>query len=173
MEGYNMSDFKKVVFSALEEYSSDLWEKIDGLTTEELRWQPSLGSNDIQWNVWHMIRVEDTWVNKRLKSEEEIWITNGWYKQFGMKTTDHGARKSPDEVRSIPTIKMGELKEYFLEVRKSTLEYVQQMDQNQLEKVYTENGKNGTWIIGHLLVEESQHLGQIAYIRGIIRGFDN
>jgi hypothetical protein len=42
-----------------------------------------------------------------------------------------------------------------------------------LEKVYTENGKTGTWIIGHLLVEESQHLGQVAYIRGIIRGFNN
>ena len=168
-----MADFRKVVFSALEEYSSDLWKKVDGLTKEEIRWQPSLGSNDIQWNVWHMIRVEDTWVNKRLKSEEEIWITNGWHKRFGMKTTDHGARQSPDEVRSIPTLKTEELKEYFLEVRKSTLEFVQQMDQNQLEKVYTENGKTGAWIIGHLLVEESQHLGQIAYIRGIIRGFNN
>lgn len=168
-----MADFRKVVFSALEEYSGDLWKKVDGLTKEEIRWQPSLGSNDIQWNVWHMIRVEDTWVNKRLKSEEEIWITNGWYKRFGMKTTDHGARQSTDEVRSIPTLKMEELKEYFLEVRKSTLEFVQQMDQNQLEKVYTENGKTGAWIIGHLLVEESQHLGQIAYIRGIIRGFNN
>ena len=78
-----------------------------------------------------------------------------------------------DEVRSIPTLKMKKLKEYFLEVRKSTLEFVKQMDQNQLEKVYTENGKTGTWIIGHLLVEESQHLGQVAYIRGIIRGFNN
>ena len=28
------------------------------------------------------------------------------------------------------------------------------------------------WILGHILAEESQHLGQVAYIRGMIRGFD-
>jgi len=28
------------------------------------------------------------------------------------------------------------------------------------------------WILGHVIVEESQHLGQVALIRGIIRGLD-
>ena len=29
-----------------------------------------------------------------------------------------------------------------------------------------------TWIVGHLLVEESQHTGQAAMIRGMMRGFE-
>ena len=33
--------------------------------------------------------------------------------------------------------------------------------------------KKGYWILGHVLVEESQHLGQVAYIRGMIKGLDN
>jgi hypothetical protein len=28
------------------------------------------------------------------------------------------------------------------------------------------------WILGHVMVEESQHLGQIAFIRGMIRGLN-
>ena len=32
--------------------------------------------------------------------------------------------------------------------------------------------KKGDWIWGHIIVEESQHLGQIAYIRGMIKGIN-
>ena len=28
------------------------------------------------------------------------------------------------------------------------------------------------WSLGHVLAEESQHLGQVAYIRGMIKGFN-
>ena len=31
---------------------------------------------------------------------------------------------------------------------------------------------SGAWVLGHILVEEAQHLGQIAYVRGIMRGVD-
>jgi hypothetical protein len=30
----------------------------------------------------------------------------------------------------------------------------------------------GAWVFGHAIVEESQHLGQIAFIRGMQRGLD-
>jgi len=32
--------------------------------------------------------------------------------------------------------------------------------------------RTGTWIVGHLLVEISQHVGQVALIRGLIRGLE-
>ena len=28
----------------------------------------------------------------------------------------------------------------------------------------------GTWIVGHILIEESQHVGQVALLRGMMRG---
>jgi len=28
----------------------------------------------------------------------------------------------------------------------------------------------GAWIVGHILVEESQHTGQVALLRGMMRG---
>jgi hypothetical protein len=30
----------------------------------------------------------------------------------------------------------------------------------------------GSWILGHILVEESQHLGQVALLRGMMRGLN-
>ena len=37
---------------------------------------------------------------------------------------------------------------------------------------YRDESFNIGWILGHILAEESQHLGQVAYIRGMQRGFD-
>ena len=53
---------------------------------------------------------------------------------------------------------------------------MQQEKDEDLEKDYkrlTGELKKGYWILGHVLVEESQHLGQIAYIRGMIKGLNN
>ena len=43
-----------------------------------------------------------------------------------------------------------------------------------LGNVDTRSGGNATWtwILGHVVVEESQHLGQIALIRGMTRGLN-
>jgi hypothetical protein len=37
---------------------------------------------------------------------------------------------------------------------------------------YRDESLNIGWILGHILAEEAQHLGQIAYIRGMQRGFN-
>jgi len=68
---------------------------------------------------------------------------------------------------------VSELLDYFDAVRESTLAYLEQMTPAKLAATYEHprlGSITGAWILGHLLVEESQHLGQIVYIRGMIRG---
>ncbi len=68
---------------------------------------------------------------------------------------------------------MSDLLNYFDAVRQSTLTHLERMTPEQLETTYPHprlKGITGAWILGHILVEESQHLGQVAYIRGMIRG---
>ena len=65
------------------------------------------------------------------------------------------------------------LLDYFDAVRQATLAHLAQMTPTDLETTYPHprlKGITGAWILGHILVEESQHLGQVAYVRGIIRG---
>ncbi len=59
-----MKNFKDAIISGLDEYLEALLKALDNLNSHELRWQPSLESNNIIYLVWHMARVEDNWINK-------------------------------------------------------------------------------------------------------------
>ena len=62
-----MSVFKEALLSGLDEYLQSLRNAIDGLTPAEIRWQPTMHTNHIAWLVWHMARVEDSWVSRVLR----------------------------------------------------------------------------------------------------------
>ena len=49
-----MSDFRDAVRSGLIEYMEGLEKALDGLSEDELRYQPALHANFIEWIVWHM-----------------------------------------------------------------------------------------------------------------------
>ena len=69
-----------------------------------------------------------------------------------------------------------QLKLFYKDQRKASLDVIIKLKDEDLEKDYkrlTGELKKGYWILGHVLVEESQHLGQIAYIRGMIKGLNN
>lgn len=168
-----MTDFKDVIKSGLTEFLDGLKKAVDGLAPVELRWQPTLFSNPILWIVWHMARVEDRWVNRVLRGGVELWISDSWHRKFGMTEEAHGFADTIEQVRALPEVTMSDLLNYFDAVRQSTLAHLERMTPPDLETTYPHprrKGITGTWILGHLLVEESQHLGQVAYVRGIIRG---
>jgi hypothetical protein len=79
-----------------------------------------------------------------------------------------------EEVRAMPDIPLADLTAYFKAVRATTRQYLDQVTDADLlqEHPHPRLGLvKGIWIIGHLLVEQSQHAGQVALIRGMIRGF--
>jgi hypothetical protein len=168
-----LADFKDAIKSGLEEYLAGLKKAVDGLTETELRWQPTLASNPISWIVWHMARVEDRWVNQVLRKDVELWIRDGWYEKFGMSEEAHGYGETENQVRAMPDVAMSDILAYFDSVRQSTLAHLEQMTTADIEATYSHprrSGIAGLWILGHILVEEGQHLGQVSYIRGMIRG---
>jgi uncharacterized damage-inducible protein DinB len=170
-----LADFKDAIKSGLEEYLDGLKKAVDGLTPAELRWQPTLASNSISWIVWHMARVEDRWVNRVLRGDVEHWIRDGWHEKFGMSEEAHGYGETEAQVWAMPDVAMSNLLAYFDAMRQSTLAHLEQMTSADIEATYAHPrraGITGAWILGHILVEESQHLGQVAYIRGMIRGLN-
>ena len=60
-------DFRDILKAALSEYMEDLKRALDGLAPEERRFQPAPESNHIDFIVWHIARVEDSIVNRRLR----------------------------------------------------------------------------------------------------------
>ena len=167
-----MSTFKEAIQSGLEEYLQALRRALEGLTPTEIRWQPTPHTNHIAWLVWHMARVEDGWVS-RLRRQPAIWQTEGWAERFHMDPMDSGAGQTMEEVRAMPEIPLPDQMAYFDAVRAVTRHYLAQAAEADLAQEYPHprlGPRTGAWIVGHILVEESQHVGQVALLRGMMRG---
>ena len=167
-----MNAFKAALRCGLEEYLEKLQVAIEGLTPAELHWQPTMETNPIAWLVWHMARVEDSWLSRLRDGTPQVWANEGWAERFGMDRESTGSGHTTEDVRAMPEIPLSELMAYFGAVRAVTRQYLDHASDGDLLQQYSSRGsdRSGTWIVGHILVEESQHTGQVALIRGLIRG---
>ena len=167
-----MSTFKDPLRSGLDEYFERLQVAIEGLTPAEVRWQPTMHTNPIAWLVWHMARVEDSWLGRLRGGPPQVWTSGGWADRFGMDPESTGSGHTSEDVRAMPEVPLGDLMAYFEAVRGVMRQYLDQATEADLSRTYHYRGndRSGAWIVGHILVEESQHTGQVALIRGMMRG---
>ena len=88
----------------------------------------------------------------------------------------YGRGETPGQVRDFPSVDIDLILEYFDATHLSLLEMIDGLDETDLDRdvfaSYRDESFNIGGILGHILAEESQHLGQVAYIRGMQRGFD-
>jgi uncharacterized damage-inducible protein DinB len=167
-----MPPYKDAIVSGMQEYLSGLKQALQGLTPAELRWQPTLNANPILWMAWHMARVEDGWINQRIGRGEGLWLHQGWREKLGFKTEGSGFGDTPDDVRAMPEVSIDAVMAYFEAVREAGLKVIERLTDDDFDQPISRPGRNDVtlrWALGHVLVEESQHLGQIAYVRGMIR----
>ena len=170
-----MNYFKKSIISGLNEYEEILLKSINSLDSKEISWRPNKQSNNIIFLLWHMILVEDNLINKILKNEERIWISSKYYENFPELKNETGFGFSLEKIHSFPEMDVNWLLDFYSEVRKKTNYLLENISNNELSLKYSWGDKeiSGFFIIGRLITELSQHLGQISYIRGMLRGLNN
>ena len=168
-------DFRDVVKSALTEYMEDLSDALEGLTLAERRFQPTPESHHIDFVVWHIARVEDGLINRRIRCSQQVWERDGWHERLGLPEHDSGFGFSAEQVANLPHFSLDDLMSYYRTVREEAFECI---DLLTAEDLNTKIVMNADWevtvggMLSHLIVEEAQHVGQIAYIRGMQRGLD-
>ncbi len=171
-----MRPFLQAIDSGVNECFEKLNRALDGLSEDELSWQPTLESNSIDWMVWHMARVEDNLVNVVLQKRVPIWERDGWGKCLGIAYTGAGAGMTMDEIRAMGGIDVPKVMGYYRSIRKETSGYfANAMSEDDLSRVIEHTnfrGWTGAQILGRLLCEEAEHLGQIEYLRGMMRGLN-
>jgi hypothetical protein len=82
-------DIRELIIGSFEDYWGRFDRALEGLTSEDLAWQPQAECNPISFIAWHMARVEDRFLHHFAKGTEEVWVRNNWYTQFGLEPTDH------------------------------------------------------------------------------------
>ena len=171
-----MQPFLVAIDSGLNEAFDKLDRALDGLSDDELRWKPTLHANSIDWMVWHMARVEDNLVNVVLQKRDPIWERDAWGKRLSIPYTGAGAGMTMDEIRAMGRIDVPKVMEYYRTIRTETSDYFANvMLEDDLSRIIEHTnfrGWTGAQILGRLLCEEAEHLGQIEYLRGMMRGLN-
>ncbi len=157
------------------EYNADFVQKaLDGLSEADLMKRPSDHSNPIGWLVWHQSRGEDM-VLSSVTGEEQVWSDGQLAKKFGtdsdLKNT--GTGQTPDQTGNFKAAKK-DLLDYSAAVRKKTSACLEKLSPADLEREvpFFAGGtiKVGDFLAG-LTMDNSQHSGQICYLRGHYKGF--
>ena len=173
--GRNTPAFKQIVRMALDEYLEELRKALDGLTAEERRFQPTPEAHHIDFAVWHMARVEDHWVQEFARQTDTVWSRDGWHEKLGLPETGSGYGYTAEQVAGLPAFNFNDLMAYYDAVRAATLKYLADVPEHHLEATPQPARRPGYTVakmFSHLIVEESQHVGQVAYLRGLQRGIN-
>src|ERR1700691_3902009 len=91
-----------VLVDGFERVREALHDAVEGLTTDQLAYQPSDGANSIAWLVWHLARVQDDHVAD-VAGEEQLWTRAGWVERFSLPfaPSETGYGQHPEEIAAV------------------------------------------------------------------------
>ncbi|WP_345262080.1 mycothiol transferase [Nocardioides nanhaiensis] len=151
---------------------------LEGLDDEQLHHRPAPDANPVGWLVWHLLRVQDDHVARGVE-REQVWDEQGFFDRFveaGLPYERHeiGYGHTSEEVGAL-RVDPSLLREYAQAVHARTLEVLDGLGATDLDRVVDENWDPPV-TLGVRLVsvvdDDAQHLGQAAYVRGLLLGPD-
>ena len=144
---------------------------VDGLDDDQLAWRPGPDANPIAWLVWHLARIQDDHVAD-VAGVEQVWTAQGFHDRFGLplEPGDTGYGHTSAEVGKVRA-GAGLLAEYLSAVHEQTIAYLAGVAPDDLDRV-VDRRWDPPVTLGVRLVsvvnDGDQHLGQAAYVRGLL-----
>ena len=164
-------DIGALLADSLERVRDQVADVVDGLNSDQLAWRPDDDANSIAWLLWHLTRIEDDHVAE-VAGTEQVWTAAGWYDRFGLPFPPevHGWGQTSADVARV-RVDGDLLAGYHAEVAARVVAYVGQLTPDDLERIVDERWDPPV-SLGVRLVsvvnEVNQHVGQAAYVRGMI-----
>jgi len=147
---------------------------LDGLTPEQLAHQVAPGANPVSWLVWHLTRVQDDHVAAAF-GVPQVWSSAGWAARFGLPAgmMDHGFGHTAERVAAVAaaTASAGLLTEYHEQTYAQSVKLVSEVSDADLDRVVDTRWTPHVTLAVRLvsvLDDDMQHVGQAAYVRGVL-----
>lgn len=146
-------------------------EVTDGLPDSALAYRPTPDANSIAWLIWHSARCQDVQICA-ITGDEPPWTARGWEPRFGLDlpADSNGYGHTPKDVaKVVATVDL--LSGYYQDVHEMTLRYVESLTDSELARVVDRHWDPPVTASARLvsIVDDcAQHLGQAAYLRGIV-----
>ncbi len=144
---------------------------VNGLSSDELAYRPGGDSNSIAWLVWHLTRIQDDHV-AGVDDGQQVWVTRGWADRFALPldASDTGYGHDADTV-GLVTAEAPLLLGYFEEVHEKTRTFVGSLSEPRLDEVVDARWDPPVTLqvrLVSVIADDLQHVGQAAYVRGIL-----
>jgi hypothetical protein len=147
---------------------------LNTLTQQELNWRPACGCNSMGLILFHVAKSEDSFIQSRLQGKPLIWESEKWYTKLNMAESEAGAHYTIDQVNAFILPNMKELLDYYEAVRAKTLDYLNGLTPEAFDRIvklqFGEFTVAGVFAL--VISHTAEHIGEISYLRGLLRGMD-
>jgi hypothetical protein len=163
---------RDVLIEAFDRLPALVGSAVNGLTADQLRWAPAPGANTIGWLVWHLTRIQDDHVADLIE-DEQVWVSGGWATRFALSAADRGTGygHTPADVARVRPDGPGALVEYYDAVSRRTQELLGRLAADELDRVVDTRWDPPVTLgvrLVSVLGDGMQHVGQAAYVRGLL-----
>ncbi|MEU9591042.1 DinB family protein [Streptomyces sp. NPDC048219] len=146
---------------------------VEGLDPDGLNTRPADGANSVAWLVWHLTRVQDDHIADAF-GLDQVWLTQDWEKRFGLDLPrrDTGYGHSSAKVAKVRVDSADLLTGYHDAVHEQTLGALRSVAAKDLERVVDDNWDPPVTLgvrLVSVLSDDLQHVGQAAYVRGLVQ----
>lgn len=161
-----------ILADAFGRISESVHSALDGIDAQRLMARADPESNTIAWLIWHLTRVQDDHIADLLDTGQ-IWITAGWVDRFRLPfpPEDTGYGHSSDDVAQVVVSSPELLLGYFDEVSDRTAHFVSGLADDELDRIVDERWDPPVTLgvrLVSVLADDLQHVGQAAFLRGIL-----
>jgi uncharacterized damage-inducible protein DinB len=141
------------------------------LDEDQLSYRPEPDANSIAWLLWHLARVQDDHVAD-VADVEQVWTAQGYDDRFGLPfgAGAIGYGQTSEEVGQVRA-SADLLAAYLSAVHAQTVAFLETVGDDDLDRI-VDTRWDPPVTLGARLVsvvnDDMQHVGQAAYVRGLL-----
>ena len=165
---------RDLLLYAYDQIQQTLRAAVSGLTPDQLEHRVAADANPIGWLAWHLLRVQDDHVAD-VAGNEQVWTAEGWADRFALPfdpaATGYGFTSEQVAAVRVPSADL--LLGYAEAVGARTAEFLGGLTDDDLDRVVDERWDPPVTLgvrLVSVLSDDLQHVGQAAYVRGIVLG---
>lgn len=164
---------KDILIGGYDRIQEEVHSAVQGLDPDSLHHRPAETANSIAWLVWHLSRVQDDHIADA-GGLEQVWLSQDWEKRFGLDLPrlDTGYGHTPQRVAKVRVESGSLLTGYYDAVHEQTLGFLHGLNAKDFERIVDTRWDPpvslGVRLVS-VLSDGLQHVGQSAYVRGLLQ----